>query len=301
MICYTGIQSSLMNIDSNTPTAVNENDNAAKHKEEKDKENLATKKDRIKPASVVKVFLNIKAQFQDLIQPCDPLPLVKQCSSLLASNTHNISLFTTECREKLQEIKQTHELIQKLSPFMTWDNHSILYAIAEASNNPESKRLLTQFDEGVDSSQLLTSFPIPALSHHMIPYDDSAHTVMRINLDLELYDCTLQNIFDVRSLIQNKCQLTSNCLCLLAVSKTNPVTIFWMIPRNIVKLIVECVLQFRDYFHQNGILQLAVYPGAIISTGKSTLNLEGLSFFNLVSSDNELVWINKHIYTPTYT
>ena len=285
---------------SSTPAMADEDDNAAKYIEEKDKI-LATKKEKFDPSSVIKEFLNMKVHLQELLQPCDPLPLARQCTSLLASNVHNIPVFNTEYRVELQKVKHTHELIQKLSMFMTWDNHSILSTIAKTSNIPDATVLLTQFAKKIDLSQPLKSFPLPAPSHHMVPYDNSENTVLAIELDLELCDCTLQHAIDARSLIQDQCQLTSHCLWLLAVSKTNTTTIFWMIPRNIAYLITATAsaLQCQDCFHRNGILQLAVYPGTIISTGRTTLNVEGLSFFIQNSIDSELVCMYEHTNTPT--
>ena len=143
-------------------------------------------------------FLDLKLQLERILDSKD---ITNKCGSLLASDTHNIPLFPTDYTEKLQEIQHTPELIQKLSPFITWDNHTILSTIA--ADMPEATMLLTQFDDRIDSSQPLTNFPIPAPSHHMVPYDNSTHTVLAVKLDLELYQSTLQNVIDARSLIQD--------------------------------------------------------------------------------------------------
>ena len=148
--------------------------------------------------------------------------------------------------------------------------------------------LLTQFDNGIDSSQPLTSCPKPAPSHHMVPYDSSTHTVLAVKLELELHHSTLQNVMDTRSVIQDQCKLTSYCLQLLALAKTNSTILYWMIPNNIAHLITASAVQFRNHYHQKGILQLAVYPGAVNCTG-STLKVGPLSFFSPVEIDTKLV------------
>ena len=233
-------------------------------------------------------FLYIKVQLEELLQQCDPLLIAKKCASLLASKFDNIPLFGPDYAEKLQEFEYTPELIQTLSPFMTWDNHSILSTIADTSNIPEAAMLLTQFDDRIDSSQLLTSYPIPVPSHHMVPYDKSAQTILAVKLDLKLYHATLQNVIDARSLIQDQCKLTSHCLQLLAVAKTDLTIIYWMIPRKTAHLIAANALQFQNHYHQNGILDLAVYPGAVLCTG-SALKVGPLSFFSQIESDGKLV------------
>ena len=122
----------------------------------------------------------------------------------------------------------------------------------------------------------------------MVPYDNSTHTVLAVKLDLELYHSTLQNVIDARSLIQDQCKLTSHCLQLLAVAKTDLTIIYWMIPNPIAHLITANAAQFYNYYHQNGILQFAVYPGTMLCTG-STLMVGPLSFFNQIKIDSKLV------------
>ena len=281
-----GLQSSIMVSYKSTLSVINQDDTAA----EQDKEGLSTNNKAIDPSSVIAEFLKMKKQLQDLLQTYNSNLIVKECGSLLASDAHNVSLFPTGYTEKLEEIKDIPELIQKLSPFMTWDNHSILSTIADASNVPEATILLTQFDDRIDLSQRLTSFPIPAPSHHMIPYDNSTHTVLAVKLDLELDHSTLQNVIDVRLLIQEQCKLTSYCLQLLAIAKTNKTIVYWMIPRNVTYLITASASQFQNHYHQNGILQLAVYPGALLCTG-SAIKVGPLSFFSQIAVDSKLVKI----------
>ena len=279
-----------MALQSTDKSAVDHDDTTAEFTAQEDKGDLATKSGKINPSSVLAEFLNIKVQLEELLRQCDPMPIVKEGNSLLASETLSIPLFPTDYAEKLQEIKHTPELIQKLSPFMTWDNHSILSTIADTSNIPEATMLLAQFDDRIDSSLPLSSYPIPVPSHHMVPYDNSTHTVLAVQLDLELYHCTLQNAFDARSLIQDQCKLTSHCLQLLAVAKTDLTIIYWMIPNTIAHLITANAAQFYNYYHQKGILQLAVYPGAMLCT-RSALKVGPLSFFNQIKADSKLVRI----------
>ena len=289
MYVCTGIKSSLIN---NNQSTTDRNVGASKYIEEKDKEGLVTQKSTLNPSSVICEFLNMKAQLEELLQPCDPIPIVNKCYSLLASYTHSIPLFTTEFREQLQEIKHTHELIQTLSPFITWDNHSILSIIAEASNISDATMLLTQFDDSIDLSQSVTSFPIPAPSPHMVPYDNSMHTVLVVNLDIELHDCTLKDVVDARLLIQGWCKLTSHCFYLLALTKTIFTFVYWLIPRSVAHLVIKNALKFQNLFYKKGILQLSVYPGAVISTGKSILNVEPFSFFIQTDVDSKMVCIS---------
>ena len=279
-----------MGSNSTVPSASDQVDITAEQTGHKDKEVLTADNGIIHPSLVIGEFLNLKVQLEELVEQCDAMPIVEKCSSLLVSDSHNIPLFPTDYTEELQDIKHTLELIQNLSLFITWDNHSILSSIAETSDIPEAITLLTQFDDRIDSSQLLTNFPIPAPSHHMVPYDNSTHTVLAVKLGSELCHTTLQNVIDACLLIQDQCKLTSHCFQLLAVAKTNSTIIYWMIPKSIAHLINANALQFQSYFYHKGILQLAVYPGAMLCTG-STLKVGPLSFFNQISVDSKLVRI----------
>ena len=251
---------------------------------QEDKEKLPTNNDMINPASVVAKFLSMKAQLDKLLQSCDLIPITNKCTSLLASKGHKILLFPTEHTEELKGIIHFHELLLKLSPFITWDNHSILNTIAETSNVSDAVTLLTQFDNRIDLSQPLTKYPIPAPSHTMVPYDNSTHTILAVKLDIKLDRCTLQHVIDVRSLIQDQCNLTSYCLHLLAAAKTNCATIYWMMPKSVTHLITVNAVRFQNYFHDKGILQLSIYPGIVLCTG-STLKVGPLSFFNQIDYD----------------
>ena len=77
----------------------------------------------INPESVITKFLNVKAQLDKILQPCDLIPVTNKCTSLLASEGHKIPLFSADYIEELKRIEHFHELFVKLSPFITWDNH----------------------------------------------------------------------------------------------------------------------------------------------------------------------------------
>ena len=274
-------------------SAASQSNTTAEYIKQEDKEELPTNNSMIDPASVVAKFLSLKAQLDKLLQSCDPIPITKKCTSLLASEDHKIPLFPTDHTEELKGINNFHELLLKLSPLITWDNHSILSAVAETCNISDALTLLTQFDDRIGLSQPLTRYPIPAPSHTMVPYDNSTHTILAVKLDIELDHCTLQDVVDVRLLIQDQCNLTSYCLHLLAVAKTNSATIYWMMPKSITHLITVNAVRFQEYFHEKGILQLSVYPGMVLSTG-SSLKVGPLSFFNQIYFDSKQVRISTY-------
>ena len=273
------------------PPATNQSDTTVEYIQQEDKEELLANNSMINPESVITKFLNIKAQLDKLLQSCDLIPITNKCFSLLASEGHKIPLFPTDFTEELKRIENFYELLVKLSPFITWDNHSILNAIAETSNIPDAVTLLTRFDDRIDVTQPLTRFPLPVPSHTMVPYDNSTHTILAVKLDIDLDDCTLQDVIDVRLLIQDQCNLTSYCFNLLAVAKSNTVTIYWMVPKTITHLITVNAVKFQNYFYEKSILELAIYPGIVLCTG-NVLKVGPLSFFNQICFDSKQVRLN---------
>ena len=272
-------------------SAASQSDTTVEYIKQEDEEDLPTDNYMIDPASVVASFLSMKAQLDKLLQSSDPISITEKCTSLLASEVYKIPLFSTDHTEELKRIIHFHDLLLKLSPFITWDNHSILNTIAETCNISDAVTLLTQFDDKIDLSQPLTRYPIPAPSHTMVPYDNSTHTILAVKLDIELDHCTFQDVIDVRSLIQDQCNLTSYCLHLLAVAKTNTATIYWMMPKSITHLITVNAVRFQNCFHKKGILHLSVYPGIVLCT-RSILKVGPLSFFNQFDFDIKQVRIS---------
>jgi len=235
------------------------------------------------PSSVAAKFLDTTIQFTKLLQSFDPKIIIDSCNLLRASEEANIPLFPSHYIEVLRGSKSIPTLIQKLVVFTNWMDHSILNAVVKTCNVLEAAALLKKFDDGIDTSQPITNYPIPSPFHQMVPYKSSTYTVLAIQLNLELHHSTLQDVLDTRLLIQEKCKITPHCLQLLAVAKTKYTIIYWTIPKHVASLITSNALQNQHYFHQNGVQLVAVYPGTVLTTG-SILSVGPFSFFNKVSS-----------------
>ena len=239
------------------------------------------------PSSLVVKFSEVKSKLIKLLQSHDPKILADQCGSLVASELDNIPLFTTDFVDVLKQSNNTSSLLHRIAPFTNWCDHSIINTIVEVCDVPEATTLLTQFDDGIDPSQPLMKFPIPPPCNQMVPYDTSTHTVLAVQLNIQLHHSTLQNVLDTRSLLQQQCHITAHCLQLLAVANTSHTIIYWTIPKHVAGLITSSVLQHQNYLHQNGIQQVAVYPGTALVTG-SALTVGLFSFFTEVSFNDNI-------------
>ena len=97
----------------------------------------------------------------------------------------------------------------------------------------------------------------------MIPVHN---TVLAVRCDKELYWCTLQYVYDVQSVMIEKCCITQHCLQLLAV-RSDPTILYWTIPKCVVDLINTNVPLNCEYLYSRGILEMLVYPDLLLTTG----------------------------------
>ena len=213
------------------------------------------------PVSVY--FLTIFDQIGKLLQ-FHQLELILLCTTLKASDVHDINLLSPSQLEELNKCNNTILLFVKLSPLMTWSNHSILRVLASVCH--EAVTLLDEFVCRLDPLQQITSFPIPYLSIDMIPSDSSTYTILAVRCDKELYHCTLQYIYDVQSVMMEVCDITQHCLQLLAV-RSDPTIFYWTIPKCVVDLINTNVPLHSEYLYSRGILEVLVYPDLLLTTG----------------------------------
>jgi len=246
-----------------------------------------------KHSCVVKEFNEVKNKLCNILALFDVNSVITECTKLMASSPDRLPLFMEDTVKCLLETKTTPRLICKLASFTNWLDHSILNTIVEVCKVPEATTLLAKFDRQIDPIQPLIKYPIPSPSHNMVPYDTSTHTVLAVQLNLQLHHSTLQNVLDTRALLQQQCHITVHCLQLLAVANTSHTIIYWTIPKHVAGLITSSVLQHQTYLYQNGIEQVAVYPGTTLVTG-SSLTVGLFSFFTEVSFSDSILLIINH-------
>jgi len=222
-------------------------------------------------------FLELEYQLQHILQSYDTKAMFKKCKSLMASYTNNIPLFSSDQLQTFGECKQAPALIQALSPYFNWINHSVLREVIGACNNTAVINLLDQFDSHIDLSLPTTDYPIPQPSPNMIPYDTITMTVLAVELSTKLNTISLQQVIDIQNLLQEQFQLSSHVFQLLAVNSAP--MLYWIIPKCVVSVITSNVAQKRNFLHQNNIMNLSIYPGLVYATC-STIKVGPLSFLN---------------------
>ena len=225
-------------------------------------------------------FLDMKKQLEDMLQGCAAQKMYEECRSLMASEAHNIPLFSEKYLESINECKLAPEILQKLNPYFTWSNHSVLSRVVKACDNPEADSLLQQFDSQLDLSLPITEYPVPQPIPSMAPYGTSTQTVLAVKVNTELSKFSLQQANELFSSIQNNFQITEHSLQLKA-AKSGSTILYWMIPKCVSHLINSKIMQ-EPSLHASRVEELSIYPGTLFIS-VTTLKLGSLSFLNQIS------------------
>ena len=202
-------------------------------------------------------FFKVSDSVIKLLASCHVSVLVDVCANLMASDTCDITLFSEMQIKMLAKCDSSLLLLQRLHLFYTWSNHSVLRVLADQCN--EAVNILDNFDCRVYTFEPIASYPIPSFSTSMIPTHTSTHTILAIRCNQALYECTLQSVYNMQSILMKKCDITQHCLQLLAV-RSEPTILYWTIPKCVVELINNNVPLYRDYLYSEGILEVSVYP-----------------------------------------
>ena len=210
------------------------------------------------PSSLHVLFLDLLDQVKEL---CDTSLLVEQCHSLLASETYRINFFSDSYKESLNNFSSSPSLLQYLSFLFTWSDHSILTALINSSR--KAVQLLNEFDSLLDPCSIIVSYPVCMFSLSMIPSEDSPYTLLAIRCDKELWQCSLQYVFNIRSILIELCEITQHCLQLLAI-QSDPTIFYWNIPKCVVELISNNILQHHELLCSQRIAEVLIYPRKVI-------------------------------------
>ena len=80
----------------------------------------------INASSVLTVFFHVTDSVVELLQLLHVPVILDICKDLMASNKHGIKFFSDKQIKTLKNCKNTPLLLQRLSIYFTWSNHSIL-------------------------------------------------------------------------------------------------------------------------------------------------------------------------------
>jgi len=192
-----------------------------------------------------------------LLQSCKVETMINILTSLKASDTYNIPLFSTEYITHLNSFTNTAVLLRALFPYTNWCDHSIIRELVRGC--PEAEGVLDEFESHIDPALLITDYPIPVYSSMMIPNKLGTHTVMAVVYNKELSSLSLQCVDVVKSIIVQKFSITKHGCLLLAVGDCGVAILYWLIPKSVTAVIIEKAREYSDELSTSGILEVAIY------------------------------------------
>ena len=221
----------------------------------------------LKPSTVETVFQYAVRHVTELLSCCDPNLFIKWCENLMASDTHQIKLFTANFMDKIKELETLPAILKVISHYWTWSNYSILKVLAQFSKL--ALDMLEEFGTRLNTMLPVTEYPIGSLAVSMFPYDASCYTVLTFEYDHKL-NVSLQLVYDVQSLITENCDITQHALLLLAVD-SNPTRLHWMIPRSVVTIVNTKVMEYSQLLFSKRIMKIFIYPTTVhvLDSGKT--------------------------------
>ena len=250
---------------------------------------LSNKKEYFSSSSILLKYLDLFDNLAELMESLDPKTLIDAISHLVAIDTydHCVKQFSAEYVTQLSHYSNSVEVLTKLFPYSNWCDHCVIRELLEVCNCSEGVKLLDEFDSRIDLNQPITDFPMFAPSSLITPNDTSYYTIMAIKHKTELSSVKLYHIGTIKSEFIQICGLTKYSCLFLAITKCNPVVIYWLIPRNLLLSISNVVWNFADSFYSKGILEVAIYPDFAVCTS-NTSNISPLKYFTFRSQKIEV-------------
>ena len=199
----------------------------------------------------------------------DVAVLVKQCGTIMASDVHNIPLFTPDFMSKLDSC--TYPFIFKiyLLPFMSWFDHSILKELVESSNYEEefvgsskykeALKLVDLFVTSIDYSKPIITYPIPEFSQLVIPLDSSEYTLLATKSIRSFNELTLKDLADIKRLLVQRLEITDHAVLLTGLNNKS-YCIYWLIPSQIRSLVKDKLNQDQLKLWDKGIVLTMLLP-----------------------------------------
>ena len=196
-----------------------------------------------------------------LIHTEDIKVLAHKCHTLMASDIHNIKLFTDSFMKKLFKCSNSNLLKIYLLPFNTWLDNTILQELALTY---EDNDILQLFSYTIDDTQSIISYPIPNYSQLIIPLDDSEYTIVAIKTFKNCSELVLKDIIDVKEFLRSHWELNAHAIQLAAIDCSYSF-IYWMIPKQVKSLVEYKLSQGQHELWLRGIFMAFLLPNNFYS------------------------------------
>ena len=231
----------------------------------------------LKESKPLNLYLNCLDVLTKLLGSYDPQLLIEKCTTLLASDIHNIALFSLTFLRDLSECSSTPEILTVLFAYSTWFDHILVEYLVKICGSSKAVEVLQDFN-AIASIEKNGMYCYPTPSHILVPSESSNFTVMATQYSLGSSVVQVQQISLIKSLVTHIGELTE--LSLLCLAKMdNPTTLYWLLPKTVVPVMHAKMYDNLELLYNEGILEIAVYPGFIYVTD-SSVSIGSLKFLD---------------------
>jgi len=204
--------------------------------------------------------------------------IVDKCCSLMASDIHNIKLFTNNFIKKLFNCS---DLKNYLLPFITWLDSSILREFLSIYEESNTLELVYNFNCLIDNNQPITSYPIPSFSQLIIPLDNSEYTIVATKTVQNCNELVLKEVRDIKEFLQSLWELTAHAIQLAAIDYIYN-CIYWIIPKQVKSLIENKLNHTQHELWDRGIFQAVLLQNDFYSPDNDFEQVVITNPFNLL-------------------
>ena len=226
------------------------------------------------------IFLEVIDKLVAQMHPIDIEFLAYKCHTLMASDIHNIKLFTDNFVKKLFKCSNSNFLKIYLLPFNTWLDNTILRELTSTYENTDILKFFCKFSSIIDDTQSITLYPIPTFSQLIIPLNDSECTIIATKTFQNCSQLILKDVKDVKKILMSYWELTAHAVQLAAVDYCDNF-IYWMIPKQIQQLVLSKLSTGLHELWHRGIFMVVLLPQDFLSADNDFNQMEINNPFNI--------------------
>ena len=224
------------------------------------------------------MFLDLVDALVTEMSTTDVAVLANKCGTLMASDVHQIPLFTKEFMNKLTNCVYPFIFKMYLLPYMSWLDCSLLNQLVNfTSNKRVLLKMVDQFIDSLDYNELVTSYHIPEFSQLLIPLDSSQHTLLATVHIQSIDKLILQDVVNIKKSLIRRLEITDCAVQLIAMHSKSR-CFYWLMP-NQIRSLVENKLSQQEW--DKGVVLSMLLPANFLSV-ENTFQHE---FFYISSED----------------
>lgn len=231
--------------------------------------------------------VNLRLMFLDLvdkvIMQMSTADVAKKLSTVMASDIHQIPLFTTEFIRKLSSCVSPFIFKVYMLPYMSWFDYFVLKQLVNFSGNKDTLEMVDHFVDSLDYSKPILSCDIPEFSQLVVPLEGSCFTILATKHIKLISELTLQDLVDIKKVLLKNFEITEYAVQLAAIHN-DLCCFYWLIPTTIRPLIEDVLNEPQSDLWDKGVVLTALLP---ISSKGNNVQLSVHDVFNISYVDSE--------------